>query len=64
MDLFFVSQDPVLISGTLRVNLDPHKEYLDQEIWTALTMSNLHPAVTAMAAGLESEVGENGLNLR
>ncbi|RUS86781.1 hypothetical protein EGW08_005441, partial [Elysia chlorotica] len=62
-NITILPQDPVLISGSLRVNLDPHREYLDQEIWTALAMSNLHSAVSAMPAGLESEVGESGLNL-
>ncbi|GFO14041.1 multidrug resistance-associated protein 1 [Plakobranchus ocellatus] len=62
-NITILPQEPVLISGSLRVNLDPHKQYLDQEIWTALGMSNLHAAVSTMPAGLESEVGENGLNL-
>ncbi|GFR66633.1 LOW QUALITY PROTEIN: multidrug resistance-associated protein 1 [Elysia marginata] len=62
-NLTILPQDPVLISGSLRTNLDPHRQYLDQEIWTALTMSNLHQVVSSMPAGLESEVGENGLNL-
>ncbi|CAG5116009.1 unnamed protein product, partial [Candidula unifasciata] len=56
-------QDPVIFSGTLRENLDPNLEHLDQEIWTALTMSNMKHYVSAMPAGLYSEVGENGLSL-
>uniref|UniRef100_A0A2C9KCN4 ABC transporter domain-containing protein n=1 Tax=Biomphalaria glabrata TaxID=6526 RepID=A0A2C9KCN4_BIOGL len=55
-------QDPVLLSGTLRMNVDPNNEYLDQEIWSALTMSHLKDAVSVMPQGLESEVGENGNN--
>ncbi|BFZ22961.1 hypothetical protein BsWGS_26000 [Bradybaena similaris] len=56
-------QDPVIFSGTLRENLDPHFQHLDQEIWTALTLSNMKHYVSAMPAGLYSEVGENGLSL-
>ncbi|KAI8747945.1 multidrug resistance-associated protein 1 [Biomphalaria glabrata] len=60
--LTILPQDPVLLSGTLRMNVDPNNEYLDQEIWSALTMSHLKDAVSVMPQGLESEVGENGNN--
>jgi ATP-binding cassette subfamily C (CFTR/MRP) protein 1 len=53
-------QEPVIFSGTLRENLDPNSEYLDQEIWAALVLSNMKSTVTSMPAGLYSEVGENG----
>ena len=35
-DTWFVLQDPVLFSGTLRKNLDPFVEYKDADIWEAL----------------------------
>ncbi|GFR66669.1 canalicular multispecific organic anion transporter 1 [Elysia marginata] len=48
-NITILPQDPVIISGSLRTNLDPHRQYLDQEIWTALTMSNLHQVVSSMS---------------
>ena len=35
-DTWFVLQDPVLFSGTLRKNLDPFVEYKDADIREAL----------------------------
>lgn len=34
--LSIIPQDPVLISATLRRNLDPFSEYSDEQIWNAL----------------------------
>lgn len=31
-----IPQDPVLFSGTLRRNLDPFNEFLDQQLWDVL----------------------------
>lgn len=31
--LTVIPQDPVLLSGSLRSNLDPFSEYTDQDIW-------------------------------
>ena len=33
---FFLFQDPVLFSGTLRKNLDPFDESTDEDLWSAL----------------------------
>merc|ERR1712083_882003 len=61
--LTIIPQDPVLFSGTLRMNLDPFSAYSDQQIWAALEQSHLKSFVTDLELGLEHEVQEGGENL-
>lgn len=61
--LTIIPQDPVLFSGTLRMNLDPFQKNSDDEIWTALELSHLKSFVKAMPAGLNHEISEGGENL-
>ena len=39
--LTIIPQDPVLFSGTLRINLDPFNKCSDNDLWTALTHAHL-----------------------
>ncbi len=39
--LTIIPQDPVLFSGTLRVNLDPFTLHSDKEVWDALELAHL-----------------------
>ncbi|XP_046653460.1 multidrug resistance-associated protein 1-like isoform X4 [Daphnia pulicaria] len=61
--LTIIPQDPVLFSGTLRMNLDPFNSYSDDDIWTALEHAHLKTFVKSLPAGLEHEASEGGENL-
>ena len=52
-----VSQDAVLVSGTLRTNLDPYRQYSDEAIWEVLGKVGLDRVVNALPRGLEQQVG-------
>lgn len=61
--LTIIPQDPVLFSGTLRMNLDPFNLYDDEKVWSALEHSHLKDFVSGLNAGLQHEVSEGGENL-
>lgn len=61
--LTIIPQDPVLFSGTLRMNLDPYMVKTDDEIWTALELSHLKSFVKGTTGGLNHEISEGGENL-
>ena len=61
--LTIVPQDPVLFSGTLRVNLDPFDQYSDSDIWTALELTHLRDFVETLPDKLEHKISEGGQNL-
>ena len=59
-----IPQDPVLFTGSLRVNLDPYGQFSDEDVWRALERSHLKALVQSFAAGLNHEMNEGGENLR
>ncbi|XP_058792373.1 multidrug resistance-associated protein 1 isoform X4 [Phymastichus coffea] len=61
--LTIIPQDPVLFSGTLRINLDPFKNSSDDDLWRALAHAHLKDFVKSLPNGLEHEVTEGGDNL-
>uniref|UniRef100_A0A667Y7H0 ATP-binding cassette, sub-family C (CFTR/MRP), member 2 n=1 Tax=Myripristis murdjan TaxID=586833 RepID=A0A667Y7H0_9TELE len=61
--LTIIPQDPVLFSGSLRLNLDPFETFSDEEIWRALELSHLKDYVSGLQEGLQHEVTEGGENL-
>ena len=61
--LTIIPQDPVLFTGTLRMNLDPFNRSTDQQLWTALELAHLKKFVSCLDAGLDHQISEGGDNL-
>merc|ERR1712210_404439 len=61
--LTIIPQDPVLFSGTLRINLDPFNFHTDDEIWKVLELAHLKDYANTLEKGLAHEVAEGGENL-
>uniref|UniRef100_A0A665VH35 ATP-binding cassette, sub-family C (CFTR/MRP), member 2 n=1 Tax=Echeneis naucrates TaxID=173247 RepID=A0A665VH35_ECHNA len=62
-NLTIIPQDPVLFSGTLRMNLDPFDKFTDEDLWRVLELSHLKDYVAGLQEKLEHEVTEGGENL-
>uniref|UniRef100_A0A8C9SGB7 ABC-type glutathione-S-conjugate transporter n=1 Tax=Scleropages formosus TaxID=113540 RepID=A0A8C9SGB7_SCLFO len=58
-----IPQDPVLFSGTLRMNLDPFNSYSDDDVWSALEFAHLKDFVSGLPEKLNYECSEGGENL-
>lgn len=56
-------QEPILFSGTLRMNLDPFDKVSDAQIWQALEHAHLKTFVAGLPDQLQHECGEGGQNL-
>ncbi|XP_060871850.1 LOW QUALITY PROTEIN: ATP-binding cassette sub-family C member 10-like [Metopolophium dirhodum] len=53
-----IPQDPFLFDGTIRENIDPFKEYMDSNIWSALSRCHLVATVKRLG-GLGCYLGDN-----
>ncbi|XP_026312674.1 ATP-binding cassette sub-family C member 11 isoform X1 [Piliocolobus tephrosceles] len=60
--LSVIPQDPVLLSGTIKFNLDPFDRHTDQEIWDALERTLLTKAISKLPKKLHTDVVDNGGN--
>ncbi|XP_077506866.1 multidrug resistance-associated protein 1-like isoform X1 [Amblyomma americanum] len=58
-----IPQDPSLLRGTLRMNLDPTNSYSDEQVWTVLGQAHLFSLVSADSKKLHLETGDGGSNL-
>jgi ABC-type multidrug transport system fused ATPase/permease subunit len=62
--LTIIPQDPIIFSGTIRMNLDPFDQYTDDQIWTALESVNIKDYVLNIKEKLNYKFAEGGDNLR
>ena len=57
-----ITQNPVLFTASLRMNLDPFEEYEDTELWDVLEEAGLKYMVETLPRQLREEVRECGAN--
>lgn len=57
-----IPQDPVLFSGSVRMNLDPFNRHTDMELWSALKKSKLDRTVMSLPGALNYVVTDGGEN--
>ncbi|CAG0899775.1 unnamed protein product [Darwinula stevensoni] len=62
MDIKGGEKDPVLFSGSFRMNLDPFEMHTDVEVWRALELSYLKTFVKGLPQRLQEPVAEGGQN--
>lgn len=58
-----IPQDPSLMRGSLRDNLDPTGQHSDDQLWKALRQAHLAHLVAGRPQGLLLETGDGGGNL-
>mmetsp|Transcript_18519 Transcript_18519/g.41952 ORF Transcript_18519/g.41952 Transcript_18519/m.41952 type:complete len:1725 (-) Transcript_18519:145-5319(-) len=58
-----VPQDPVLLQGTLRFNIDPFEFYTDERILEALELVHMKDYVQSLDGGLDFSISGEGANL-
>merc|ERR1711998_321968 len=61
--LAIIPQDPVLFSGTLRMNLDPFDEQEDSDLWDAIEAVGLMGLVADRGEELKLRIEPRGENL-
>ena len=60
--LIFKFSDPVLFSGSLRLNLDPFSHHTDEELWKSLELAHLKEYATGLEDGLQHEIAEGRIS--
>ena len=56
-------KDPIIFSGSIKMNLDPFDVYNDEELWSVLELVHLKQYVMNLENKLEFECSESGENL-
>ncbi|KAB0397016.1 hypothetical protein E2I00_001698, partial [Balaenoptera physalus] len=54
--------EPVLFTGTMRKNLDPFNEHMDEELWNALEEVQFKEAIKGVPGKMDTELAESGSN--
>ncbi|GBM47459.1 Multidrug resistance-associated protein 1 [Araneus ventricosus] len=49
----YIPKTPMICKGSIRYNLDPVKEYSDDNLWRAIEMSHLTSCITSLEGGLD-----------
>nr|CAB3219627.1 multidrug resistance-associated protein 1-like [Phallusia mammillata] len=57
-----IPQDPILLAGTLRQNLDPFSSHTDEELWSALDKVQMKESIEVFSSKLEMQLAESGSN--
>ncbi|XP_054724956.1 ATP-binding cassette sub-family C member 5-like [Uloborus diversus] len=57
-----IPQDPVLLRGTIRYNLDPQNEFEEEILWKVLAEADMKTKISSLEGGLDAPVVENGNN--
>lgn len=58
--VFCVRQDPILFGGSVRENLDPFEQHLEEQLWDALTQAQMADKVRLLPEGLDAPCGLGG----
>jgi ABC-type multidrug transport system fused ATPase/permease subunit len=59
-----IKKDPVIFSGSLKMNIDPFDTCSEQEIWNVLERLDLKGYVQGLENQLNFECSESGENFR
>uniref|UniRef100_A0A4W3HUW2 Multidrug resistance-associated protein 1 n=1 Tax=Callorhinchus milii TaxID=7868 RepID=A0A4W3HUW2_CALMI len=62
-EITIIPQEPVVFSGSLRMNLDPFEHHSDNDLWNALELAHLKTFVSDLPNTLNHECSEGGENL-